>query len=509
MTTGDENVGAKAGVTRWWGLVLGPAVALGMLVSPVPGGMSSEAWSVAAVTALMAVWWVTEAIPIPATALLPIAAFPMLGVMSAGAAAAPYANHLIYLFIGGFFLAVTMERWNLHKRVALHTLRLVGTSPRRMVLGFMVATASLSMWVSNTATAMMMVPIGIAVLRQANAGGETTKEHRNLGTGLMLGIAYAASIGGVATLIGTPPNTVMASMVEKLYGVDIGFARWMLLGVPLSVVTLAVAWLLLTWLFPTRGLDLGEVTELLRSEVRSLGPVSRPEKLIVAVGLVAATGWVARGFLEQSMLVRRVWPRFDMVQDSTIGIACAIALFVIPVSVRKREFLLDWNTAVKIPWGVVVLFGGGLALAEGFSKTGLAEFLADKLRGLEGTSLLVFVGTVVLLTIFLTELTSNTATATLLVPVMGSAAVAMGVHPYATIVGACLSASFAFMLPVATPPNAVVFGSGCVTIRQMAWAGLWLNILGTLIITAFVVWVMPTLWGVDLGVLPPWARTAP
>jgi sodium-dependent dicarboxylate transporter 2/3/5 len=476
-----------------------------MLLFPTPTGMSVAAWHVAAVTVLMAVFWVTEAIPIPATALLPIAAFPLLGVMPSAKAAAPYADHLIYLFIGGFFLAVTMERWNLHKRVALHTLRIVGTSPARIVLGFMVATALLSMWVSNTATAMMMVPIGLAVIRQVNTAGDRTPARANFGASLMLGIAYAASIGGVATLIGTPPNIVMASMMNKMYGIDIGFARWMLLGVPLSAVTLAVSWILLTrLLFPARDLDLGRVRELLQREVRDLGPMALPEKLIVAVGSVAACGWISRGFLAESAFVRNHWPKFGMVQDSTIGIACALALFAIPVSIEKREFLLDWKTAVKIPWGVVVLFGGGLALASGFSETGLADYLAGKLQGLQGMSLLLFVGIVVLATVFMTEITSNTATATLLVPIMGSAAIAMGIHPYATIVAACLAASFAFMLPVATPPNAVVFGSGCLTIRQMARAGIWLNIAGTIIITVFVIWLLPAVFGVNLDEPPDW-----
>ncbi len=478
------------------GLLAGPCIFVLMLLLPAPAGLSLPAWRVAATTALMAVFWITEAIPIPATALIPIAAFPSLGVMSSGAATTPYANHLIYLFIGGFFIAVTMEKWNLHKRIALHTIRIVGTSPRRMILGFMGATAFLSMWVSNTATTMMMVPIGLSVLRQVSGdhGDEPTPAQRNLGTGLMLGIAYAASLGGVATLIGTPPNTVMASMLEKMYGMQVGFAQWMLLGVPVAVVMLAFTWFMLTtWLFPTQGLNLSGARGLLEREVEALGPISRPEKIILVVGGLAATAWIARGFAADAAVVQRVWPSIGMVEDATIGIACALALFAIPVSIEKREFLLDWPTAVKIPWGVVVLFGGGLALASGFTETGLADFLAGKLQGLEGASLTVFVGVVVLVTVFLTEVTSNTATATLLVPVMGSAAIAMGVHPYATVVGACLAASFAFMLPVATPPNAVVFASGTLTIRQMARAGFVLNLVGTVVITTVVVVLMPWL----------------
>jgi len=504
----DSNKGKRIG------FFLGPIVFIAMLLLPAPEGMKLEAWRVAAVTALMAIWWITEAIPIPATSLMPIALFPLLGVMKSSASTSPYANHLIYLFMGGFFLAVTMERWNLHRRVALYTIKAIGTSPARMIMGFMVATGFLSMWVSNTATAMMMVPIGLAVIQQAtgydsdhlrecsvNVGPEF-----NFGRGLMLGIAYAASIGGVATIIGTPPNTVMAGMVEKMFGVQIGFGQWMLFGVPLAVLTLAIAWVLLTkFLYPMGNMELAGGAQIINDEVKKLGPMSSQEKKIVAVGCFMATFWLARGFMAKSATVLAIMPHFKYIGDATIGILGALILFAIPTNFKKGEFLLNWKTAVKIPWDVILLFGGGLAIANGFAKTGLAGYIASQLGGLEGASMLLFVGVVVLITIFLTEITSNTATATLLVPIMGSAAIAMGVHPFATIVGACVAASFAFMLPVATPPNAVVFGSGCVSIKQMAKAGVWLNIVGTIMITAFVVYILPALWGIDLNVVPDWA----
>ncbi|AMK12780.1 SLC13 family permease [Pseudodesulfovibrio indicus] len=496
------------------GFFLGPIVFVLMLIIPAPEGMAVEAWRVAAVTALMAIWWITEAIPIPATSLLPIALFPLLGVMKSAASTAPYANHLIYLFMGGFFLAVTMERWNLHRRVALYTIRAIGTSPGRMIMGFMVATGFLSMWVSNTATAMMMVPIGLAVIQQAtgydsdhlrDSSGNVGPEF-NFGRALMLGIAYAASIGGVATIIGTPPNTVMAGMVEKMFGVQIGFGQWMMFGVPLAAITMLIAWLLLTKiLFPMGGMELAGGAKIINDEVKKLGPMSPEEKKIVMVGCFVATFWLARGFMAKSSFVLGIMPHFKFIGDATIGILGALILFAIPVDFKKGKFLLDWKTAVKIPWDVILLFGGGLAIANGFAKTGLAAYIAGQLGALEGTSMIIFVGAVVLITIFLTEITSNTATATLLVPIMGSAAIAMGVHPFATIVGACVAASYAFMLPVATPPNAVVFGSGCVTIKQMAKAGVWLNIVGTILITAFVVYILPALWGVDLTVVPEWA----
>ena len=505
----DSNKGKRIG------FFLGPIVFILMLILPAPEGMNLEAWRVAAVTALMAIWWITEAIPIPATSLMPIALFPLLGVMKSSASTAPYANHLIYLFMGGFFLAVTMERWNLHRRVALYTIKAIGTSPARMTLGFMIATAFLSMWVSNTATAMMMVPIGLAVIQQATgftsehlreSGSSATGQEFNFGRGLMLGIAYAASIGGVATIIGTPPNTVMAGMVEKMFGVQIGFGQWMLFGVPLAAITLAIAWLLLTKiLFRTGDMELAGGAKIINDEVKKLGPMSSEEKKIVIVGCFMAAFWLARGFMAKSAFILSFMPHFKYVGDATIAILGALILFAIPTNFKKSEFLLDWKTAVKIPWDVILLFGGGLAIANGFAKTGLATYIAAQLGGLEGASMLVFVGVVVLITIFLTEITSNTATATLLVPIMGSAAIAMSIHPFATIVAACVAASYAFMLPVATPPNAVVFGSGCVTIKQMAKAGVWLNIIGTVLITLFVVYLLPILWGVDLSTLPTWA----
>lgn len=502
-----------SGSGRKIGFFLGPAVFVLMLILPVPSGMEPAAWKVAAVTALMAIWWITEAIPIPATSLLPIAMFPLLGVMKSGASCAPYANHLIYLFMGGFFLAVTMERWNLHRRIALHTIKAVGTSPGRMILGFMIATGFLSMWVSNTATTMMMVPIGLAVIQQATGlDSQAIKEHHlggaeaNFGKCLMLGIAYAASMGGVGTIIGTPPNTVMVGMVDKMYGVQISFGEWMLYGVPVAVIMIGASWFILTRiLFPANGLELAGGESIINHEIEKLGPMSKEEKYIVIVGCFVAGFWLSRGFLKKAAFIHDIWPNFGYVADATIGILGALILFAIPTDFKRGKFLLDWKTAVKIPWDVILLFGGGLAIANGFSKTGLATYIASRLSMLEGMTILMFVAIVVVITIFLTEITSNTATATLLVPIMGSAAIAMGVHPFTTIVSACVAASFAFMLPVATPPNAVVFGSGCVTIKQMAAAGFWLNIFGAVLITVSVVYFLPVIWGIDLNVLPSWA----
>lgn len=480
------------------GLLLGPALFLGILLLPLPEGMTAAGLSVAAVAALMAVWWISEAIPIPATALLPIALFPVLGVMDGGDVTRSYAHHLIYLFLGGFLIAVTMQKWNLHHRIALHTIRMVGLTPQRIVLGFMLATAFLSMWISNTAATMMMVTIGLAVLREISeeikstgTGIDTRPGHFRFGTVLMLGIAYAASIGGVATLIGTPPNAIFAGVIEKTYGYSISFVEWMMFGLPVSLVMLAITWFYLTRLHFRSVLDrLPGDRGFINRQMQQLGPMSREEKQVAAVFLLVASLWILRGFFKPDAL--------SMVKDSTIAIAGALLLFVIPVNLRKREFLLDWKTALTIPWDIIVLFGGGFALAQGFSSSGLTAWLAGELSVLQGVDLLLIIVCVVLLVIFLTEITSNTATSSLILPVMGALALAIEVHPYGLMVSAVLAASFAFMLPVATPPNAIAFSSRYITIPQMIKAGLWLNLLGVFLISAFVYYLLPWVWGFDL-----------
>ncbi len=498
------------------GLFAAPIAFIIILLLPIPEGMKPEAMSVAAITALMAILWISEAIPMPATALLPIVLFPLLGVMKSSAATAPYANQLIYLFMGGFFIAVTMEKWNLHRRIALNIISRVGTSPNRIILGFMVATALLSSFISNTATAMMMVPIAIAIVSQITnispsslSSGEGA--NHKIAVALMLGIAWSASIGGMATIIGTPPNIVMVGQVESLYKVNIGFLQWMIFGVPLSILLLIFAWFLITKiLFKVNQIDSSGIDELIHDELKKLGKTTKEEKFIIAVGLMVGLLWITRGILSSAMkynpelkaFVMDIFPQFSMVHDATIGVLGALILFIIPSNLNKGEFLLDWQTAVKIPWSIVLLFGGGLALAAGFKATGLTEYIASGLTSLEGLSMLLFILIVIALTVFLTEVTSNTATATLLVPIMGATALAIGIHPFGPIIGACVAASCAFMLPVATPPNAVVFGSGCVTIPQMSRSGLYLNLISIIVITLAVTYLLPIVWGIDLNVIP-------
>ncbi len=459
------------------GLFLGPALFVFLVLLPQPGDLSIEAWRLAAVATWMAVWWISEAIPIPATALLPIVLFPSLHIMPAGTVTAAYANHLVYLFMGGFMIAVTMERWNLHQRIALHVIHRVGTGPTRLVLGFMLATAMLSMWISNTATTMLMVTIGVAVLKQLLPNGHY--QSSPLGVALMLGIAYAASIGGIATLIGTPPNAILAGVLDQRYGFDLGFGAWILFASPLSMVMLLMSWVYLTRIaFPVSRVELPAAAGHIQQQLQALGRMSVPEKRVAWVFGTVAVLWISRGLID--------WSALQQVKDSTIAIAGALALFVIPADWKRRTFLLDWGTAVRIPWDIIILFGGGFALAAGFSETGLTTWLARQLQVLEGVPTVFVVLSVGLLVTFLTEVTSNTATASLLLPVVGALSQAIQLPPMVLMVTATLCASFAFMLPVATPPNAIVFSSRCIHIPQMVRAGFWMNLLGVLLITAFV-----------------------
>ncbi|HEV2147675.1 MAG TPA: DASS family sodium-coupled anion symporter [Longimicrobiaceae bacterium] len=462
------------------GLPLGPAALLAVLLLPPPAGMEPAAWRTAGVGILMAVWWMSEAVPIPATALLPLLLFPLLGVAGIDAAAAPYANPVIFLFLGGFMLAQAMQKWGLHRRVALEVIRAVGTRPASLVAGFMAAAALLSMWVSNTATAVMMLPIGVSVVELVcrREGGGDGRDEANFAAALMLGIAYACSIGGLGTLIGTPPNALLAGFMRETYGVEIGFGRWMLLGVPLVLVGLPLTWaLLVRWAHPFRIPEVPGGAEMIRRELRALGPPSRGEAAVAAVFFLAAASWIFRPLLE------RVLPGLS---DAGIAVAAALLLFALPVHPGRGEFALDWEWARRIPWEVLLLFGGGLSLAGAIARTGLAGWIGAALSALDALPTVTVVAVVATVVIFLTELTSNTATAAAFLPVVASLAGGIGEDPLLFAVPAALAASCAFMMPVATPPNAIVYGSGAVTVPQMARAGFLLNL-------AFVVLV--TLWG--------------
>lgn len=475
--------------TQRVGLAVGGLAFVAILLLPTPSAMSPMAWKAAAVVALMAVWWMTEAIPIPATALIPLVAFPALGVLTAADTASAYAQDLIFLFMGGFLLAVTMERWGLHRRIALTVVAAVGTSGPRLVLGFMLATALLSMWISNTATAAMMLPIAVAVGQTFRPPG--TESRYAFGTALMLAIAYGASIGGVGTLIGTPPNAIMAAAAQEILGVDIGFFEWSLVGLPIVAVMLPLTWILLVKvLHPPE--ELGVDPEFLTRARDDLGPMSRGEWVVGIVFALTAMAWIFRSPKEIGAFTLPGIQTFaPEVRDSTIAMGAGLVLFLIPVDWRRGTFTLDWPTARRIPWGVLVLFGGGLALARGMDRTGLAAWIGEGVSVMGTAPAVLILLALAGLFVFLTEITSNTATATMAMPVVAGAAAGLGFPPLTLMATAGLACSMAFMLPVATPPNAIVFGSGYITIPEMTRAGIWLNLAAIAIISMAATFLVP------------------
>ncbi|BCB02855.1 SLC13 family permease [Bacillus sp. KH172YL63] len=489
----DHQPGPGTNPRQKIGFILGPLLFFFFLLFFSPEGLSQGAVGVLAGTVWIAVWWITEAIPIPATALLPIILFPLTGALESGDVTSAYGDGTIFLFMGGFIIAIAMEKWNLHKRIAMNIILAIGTSTERIVLGFMLATGFLSMWISNTATAMMMLPIGTAVVYQVNESLKGEKRTGHFSKVIMLGIAYSASIGGLGTLIGTPPNTIFAAVAKQLYGIDFSFAKWMMFGVPLSaILLLATWWYLIKIAFPLKIKELPGGREIVEKENRSLGRISFEEKLVLTVFVTTALCWITRSFLLSQWI-----PSLD---DTMIAITGALVLFLLPG--QKESRLLKWEDAKKLPWGILLLFGGGLAIAKGFKETGLAEWIGKQLTVLDGISFIIILVAVTAFVIFLTEITPNTATATMMFPIMASLAAALNVHPYSLMVAAGLAASCAFMLPVATPPNAVVFGSGFIKMGDMVKAGIWLNIISIICITLLVYLFMPVVWGVDLGVFP-------
>jgi solute carrier family 13 (sodium-dependent dicarboxylate transporter), member 2/3/5 len=514
-----EAVEEQRGSPRAWiGRVVGPVLAvLAYLTLPTgPGELSPEGVATVAVGILMAVWWVSEALPLPATALLPIVLFPVLGAADVGDATAPYASDVIFLFMGGFMLALGMQRWGLHRRIALQTIRAVGTKPTRIIGGFMLATAFLSMWVSNTATTVMMLPIGVSVLTlvltrpeaRAELGVDADAEPdemtgegaSNLATGLMLAIAYAASIGSLATLIGTPPNLFMAGFLEETYGISIGFGRWMMLGLPLAAVFLAIAWFLLTrWLYPPEIDEIEGGRELIRGELHRLGPISRGEKVVLAVFVGTALSWVLREPITGAQWLLDRIPTLAGLTDAGIAVTAALLLFALPVDWRHGVFALDWKTARQLPWGVLLLFGGGLSLAAAVVANGVDEWIGAQVADLGWMPVLALLAVIVVAVILLTELTSNTATAATFLPILGGIAVGLGLDPLLLVIPAALAATCAFMMPVATPPNAIVFGSGHVTIVQMVRAGVWLNLIAAALIVAVMYGLASWTLGVTVG----------
>ncbi|MFP4591546.1 MAG: SLC13 family permease [Halobacteriales archaeon] len=474
------------------GLALGP-VTFAVVYWVAPTSAPPSANAVLAATIWIAIWWMTEAIPIPATALLPVVIFPLVGPGDVADATRPYADPINFLLLGGFLLALGIERWGLHRRLALAVLERVGTRTDRLVLGFMLTAGFLSMWISNSATAMLMVPIGMAVL--ASVGGERAThmvegvaapleetERGRIGLALMLGIAYGASIGGVATLIGSPPNAVFAGVAESSFGVEVSFLDWLVLAGPIAAVFLVVAWWAVLRLVRPRAVSIPGGDAHLAAQREALGHPSRPERRVAAVFATVALAWMLRPLGLESVV--------PGLSDAAIAVLGGLALFAIPSGTGAGR-LLGWDDVGRLPWGVLVLLGAGFSIASAFQQSGLDVWIGEQLVAVGDVGAVVTVGLVVLTVVFLTEVNSNTATASVFMPIMAAIGVTLGFPPLQLMAAAALSASFAFMLPVATPPNAIVFASGAVTVPEMSRVGLWLNLLAVVAITLTVVLWMP------------------
>lgn len=460
-----------------------------------PASMPESAFDVLCVTLWMALWWITEVIPIAATALLPIVLFPLTGALDLSTTTAAFGHKYVFLYLGGFILAVAIEKWNLHRRIALSIINLIGTNIKFIILGFMVATAFLSMWISNTATSVMMLPIGTAIISQLQNNPETRENENSIfGKALMLSIAYSASIGGIATLIGTPPNLVFAGIAEELYGIEISFLQWAKIGIPVSLLMLFICWKYLTsFAFNFKNQEFPGGRQEIKRLLKSLGKITRQEKTVLIIFGITAFCWITRSFLLQPML--------PFIDDTIIAISAAICMFIIPAN-KKGERILNWEEAVKIPWGIILLFGGGMALAKGFGETGLAEWIGTQLVNLQNLPLFLLIFVLITAVNFLTEVTSNLATTAMLLPILAPMAMALGLHPFLLLVSATLAASCAFMLPVATPPNAVVFGSGHLRIPDMIRTGIWMNILSIIVLSILVYYLLPVLWNFSPETIP-------
>ena len=471
------------------GLLAGPLIFLMCSLFFHPTGLSHSAVVVLAGALWIAIWWVTEVLPPAATALLPIILFPLFAELSISQVTAPYAHKFIYLFLGGFILAGAMEKWNLHERIALHIINAVGSNRHQIILGFMLATAFLSMWISNTATAVMMMPIATAVIKGQAADKEGSQK---FGKALMLGIAYSASIGGMATLIGTPPNLIFAGVVAEVFGVEITFLDWMKIGLPISGILLFSTWYYLTRVaFKYEVNVVGSSKELIADRLQKMGNLGVQEKRVLFVFVLTALAWICRSFVQKAGL--------SGLDDSVIAVIAGLALFTIPAGENSanEERIYTWKDTVHLPWGILLLFGGGMSLAAAFESTGLALWIGELLTQVEfGT---VFLLLLILVTgvNFLTEITSNMATTAMLLPILPALALATDVHPYLFMVSATFAASCAFMLPVATPPNAIVYGTGFVEMNDMVKSGIWLNLFSIIVITLLCYFGLPLLWNLN------------
>lgn len=509
----SNNNDKKRSVAQHVGLISGIVLFVFVLVFVDLQPDKPIVTKMAAVALLMAVWWFSDAIPLFATSLLPIILFPLLGIMKGAAIAPTYINSTIFLFIGGFMIALTMEKWNLHKRIALFIIRLIGGGPSRIIMGFMLAAAFLSMWISNTATAIMMLPIAMAIISKMEEKFDET-ECRGFSVGLMLAIAYACSLGGMATLVGTPPNLAFIRIFEITFpeAQSIAFGTWLVMGLPLSSLLLVIVWLMITKVMYRIPQHVTIDKTIVNKEYRQLGKMSFEERTVLLFFTLTAGLWVFRENLNIGVFIIPGWsnliPYPDLIDDGTVALFMATLLFLIPSRSPNKESatIIGADVVRKMPWDIVLLFGGGFALASGFQVTGLSALIGEKFGALAGIPVIFIILAVCFGLTFMTELTSNTATTQMILPIMATIAIDLDLNPLMLMVPATLSASCAFMMPVATPPNAIVFGSGKIKISEMVRIGIFINIVGVIIITLYFYYIGTSILSIDPGSMPNWAK---
>lgn len=495
---------------RWISFVLTPIAVFFLLFFVDLDPDHPEVTYTLAVALLMAVWWITEAVPLAVTSLLPVALFPLFGIMDGRAVSSAYFNDVIFLFMGGFLVALAMERWNLHKRIALSILSFIGVSPPRILLGFMSASFFLSMWISNTATVMMMLPIAIAIIKQLDEFMDKESVGK-YSIGVLLGIAYSASVGGMATLVGTPPNLSFVRIFHIYFPTapEISFSKWLIFALPVSLIIFVVIWIFLFLLFkPRKGSWKTICRDTFNVQLKAMGKVSFEEKIVFVTFVLLALLWLFRVELNFGAFVLPGWseafPRQTFINDGTVAIFMAIVLFIIPSKNEKGKKLLDWETAERLPWHILLLFGGGFALATGFKESGLSLWFGNQLSGVASFHPIIIILIIAIVMTFLTELTSNTATTEMILPVMAGLAISAGIHPLLLMIPATMSASMAFMLPVATPPNAIIFGTGRIAVGQMARTGLLINIIAAVIVTLMMYFWGDVVFDIHTDTLPDW-----
>ncbi len=473
---------------KLFGLIAGPLLFSVFLFYQPDAILNVDAWKVIGIALWMIIWWITEAAPIPVTALLPIILFPLTGIFTIDEATAPYANKIIFLFMGGFMLGLGMERHNLHKRIALNLIKKTGTNPNGIILGFMLTTAFISMWISNTATTVMMLPIALSITQLLDIGENAEKGKKRFALGLMLGIAYAANIGGTATIIGTPPNVAWVGFMNNMLGYEVTFAKYLSIGLPICIVMLAITYIMITKvMYPSRLERLSESAQVIDDQLKSLGKMSKPEKYVAVIFIATALTWILRGSINNLL-------NTDLLNDSIIAVTGGVLMFITPIKLRDNKFLLEWEATTRLPWGILLLFGGGLTLAKAMEKSSIVEYVGESITQGGDINPILLVAGLTAFMLFMTEIMSNVALAVIFIPVVIGISQTLDINPMYLTLPVTLAASYAFMMPISTPPNAIVFSSGMIKMKEMIRAGIFLNLIAIILLVILSQTLLPLIY---------------